>query len=75
MDSLPLAPSEWPQDVQKRFQDAIPTIFGCKRAVFQKCLFYKREIYIFEGRVAKLASEHPPFVALRPPPRAIWTGV
>ena len=39
MESLPLAPSEWPQDVQKRFQDTIPTIFGCKRAVFQKCLF------------------------------------
>ena len=39
MEFLPLAPSEWPQDAQKRFQDTIPTIFGCKRAVFQKCLF------------------------------------
>ena len=30
---------------------------------------------VFEVRVAKLPSEHPPFVALRPPPRAIWTDV
>ena len=35
----PLAPLEWPQDVQKRLQDTTPTIFGCKRAILQKCLF------------------------------------
>ena len=29
---------------------------------------------VVEGRVTKLRSEHPPFFALRPPPRAIWTG-
>ena len=53
----------------------IPTIFGCKKAVWQKCLFYYKKICMFEGRVAKLAREHPPFVALKPPPRAIWTDV
>ena len=47
MDSLPLALSEWPQDVQKRFQDTTPTIFGCTRAVFQKCLFSIRNARFF----------------------------
>ena len=68
-------PFEWPQDVHKRSQDTILTIFGCKRAVLQKCLFSWRNLRVFEGRVAKLRSEHPPFFALRPPPRAIWTGI
>ena len=39
-------------------------VFGCKRAFFRKCLFSLRKIEVFEGRVA-----------LRPPPRAIWTDV
>ena len=57
----PLAPSEWPQDVPKRPQDTTPTIFGCKRAILQKCLFSFGKQRVFEGRVAKLRSEHPPF--------------
>ena len=39
-------------------------VFGCKRAFFRKCLFSLRKIEVLEGRVA-----------LRPPPRAIWTGL
>ena len=73
MDSLPLALSEWPQDVQKRSQRTIPTISGCKRAVFEKCLFSLGQTSICEDRWAKLRSEHPPFCGLKPPPRAIWT--
>ena len=38
-------------------------------------MFSHRRIEVFEGRVAKLPSEHPPSVALKPPPRAIWTDV
>ena len=30
---------QWPPDVHKRSQDTIPTIFGCKRTILQKCLF------------------------------------
>ena len=37
-------------------------------------LFCQGKLKVFEGRVAKLPSERP-FVALRPPPRAIWTGL
>ena len=59
VDSLPLAPSEWPQDVHKRSQDTIPAIFGCKRAVLQKCLFSFRKPGVFEGRVAKLRNVFP----------------
>ena len=68
-------PFEWLQDVQRRPQETIPTIFGCKRAFFEKCRFSCKKTKVFEGRVAKLPGEHPPFVALRPPPRAIWTDV
>ena len=39
-------------------------VFGCKRAFLRKCLFSSRKIEVLEGRVA-----------LRPPPRAIWTGL
>ena len=53
----------------------IPTILGCKRTFFQKGRFSLWKMEVFEVRVAKLPSEHPPFVALRPPPRAIWTDV
>ena len=61
MEFLPLAPSEWPQDVQKRFQDTIPTIFGCKKVVFQKCLFSSGNPKFFEGRLAQLRNEKPFF--------------
>ena len=54
VEFLPLAPSEWPQDVQKKPQDTTPTIFGCKRAILQKCLFSLRKPRVFEGRVAPL---------------------
>ena len=50
---------EWPPDVHKRSQDTIPTIFGCKRAILQKCLFSWRKQRVFEGRVAKLRSVFP----------------
>ena len=70
-----LAPSEWPQDVHQRSQDTIPTIFGCKRAVFEKCLLSSGQTSIFDWRWAKLRSEHPLFCGLKPPPRAIWTRV
>ena len=75
VDTLPLAPSEWPQDVHKRSQDTISAIFGCKRAAFDKCLFALSKTSIFDGRWAKLRSEHPLFCGLKPPPRAIWTRV
>ena len=71
----PPGPFEWPEDVQRKPQETISTIFGCKRALFQKCLFSFKLIEVFEGQVAKLPNEHPPFVALRPPPRAIWTDL
>ena len=75
--SGPTAPGlfEWPQDVHKRSQDTIPTIFGCKRAILQKPMFSWGKPGVCDGRVAKLRNEHPPFFALRPPPRAIWTDV
>ena len=44
---------EWPPDVHKRSQDTTPTIFGCKRAMLQKCLFSAGKQMVFEGRVAK----------------------
>ena len=44
---------EWPPDVHKRSQDTTPTIFGCKRAILQKCLFSLGKQRVFEGRVAK----------------------
>ena len=66
-------PFEWLQDVQRRPQETIPTICGCKRAIFEKCLFSLGKTSICEGRWAKLRSEHPPFCGLKPPPRAIWT--
>ena len=34
---------QWPPDVHKRSQDTIPTIFGCKAAILQECLFSLRK--------------------------------
>ena len=43
-------PFEWPQDVQRRPQETIPIIFGCKRQFFFKnACFPFRKIEVFEG--------------------------
>ena len=47
---------QWPPDVHKRSQDTTPTIFGCKRAIVQKCLFSLGKQGFVEGRVAKLRN-------------------
>ena len=69
----------WPLRVARRRPEEAsrddPDHLRMQKSVFSKMLVFLKEIKVFEVRVAKLPSEHPPFVALGPPPRAIWTDV
>ena len=67
----PPGPFAWPPDVHKRSQDTIPTIFGCKKAILQKCLFSLKN----KGFLRVGWPSCGVFFPLRPPPRAIWTGI
>ena len=69
----------WPLRVARRRPEEAsrhdPDHLRMQKSVFSKMLVFLPEDEVFEGRVAKLPNENPPFVALRPPPRAIWTDV
>ena len=53
-------PFEWLEDVQRRPQETIPTIFGCKRAILRNCQFSYRKIEVFEGRRVGLGVQNRP---------------
>ena len=75
MESPPQAFSSGPQTSTRGLKTRPQPSLDAKKRFCKNACFPGGKQWVFEGRVAKLRSEHPPFFALRPPPRAIWTGI